>query len=114
MGRSLIEMFDIVKDATRPFLQATVTDGSGTAVDLTGATAVFDMRDEAGTLKVTAASVDIFDATNGKLRYKWAAADTDTVGKFEAEFTVTFDDASILKFPTGPEPITVSVREDVA
>lgn len=88
------------KDDRQPALKVTITDGDGAAVNLTGCTAAFRMRARDGsTLKVNAAAV-ITDAAAGKLEYRWAAADTDTVGYYLCEFVITYGDATKQTVPS--------------
>ncbi len=70
-------------------------------VSLVGATCVLNMRNEGGgELKVSAActltSTD--DATT--VQYDWLLADTDTAGRYLAEFVVTFADGREETFPS--------------
>lgn len=80
--------FFISKDARLPDLEIRLLD-QNSAVDLTGATVVFSMDDEAGVAKVNAAAGTLSDATDGKVKYSWAALDVDTEGTFFGQFIIT-------------------------
>ncbi len=61
-----------------------------TPLDLTGATVRFKDRPIAGgTLKINAIYT-VTDAANGKCKYTFVAADTDTAGTFQAELEATY------------------------
>jgi len=64
-------------------LYATLQDGAGTAIDLTGQTVVFYMKNVTdGTVKVNGSAATIEDELSGQVSYSWAAADIDTAGKY--------------------------------
>jgi len=90
---------------TGPAFQVTLRDGDGTAVDVSGSTILFKMRFVQGrasgvqdTLKVNSAAT-LVDAANGVVEYQWAAGDTDTPGRYLAEFQVTFGSGVIQSYP---------------
>lgn len=81
--------FEIKKGDRLPAIESTLTDAAGAAIDLTNATAVFAFRlNSGGAVKTGAATVT--DAAAGKVKYSWAAGDTDTVGVYAAEWRLTF------------------------
>lgn len=97
---------------TRPVVNATLLDAAGAPVSLTGATVKFIMRAvDASTTKVDSAAT-VVDSSAGRVRYTWVAADTDTVGEFEAEFEVTYSDGGVETFPKVGY-ITVTIADDV-
>lgn len=84
---------------TAPVLEATLEDGSGNPIDLTGASVQFNLRQaRAGDLLIDN-GMTIADASNGLVRYSWADGETDVNGRYRAEFIVTYGDGSIETFP---------------
>ena len=105
--------FKIKQNDTSPIIQATLTDSSDAAVDLTGASIRFHMRKyRASSTKVSAAAV-IVDEDAGTVKYVWQAADTNTAGSYQAEFQVTFSDGTIETFPN-TDFIQVDIVDDIA
>ena len=105
--------FYIKQNDTAPILLVTLKDGDGAVVDLTAATAVFKMRAVGQTTVKTSAAAIIHSADGGQVRYEWAAADTDTIGSFEAEFQITFNDGKIETFPNA-DFIRITVTDDIS
>ena len=91
------EDFIISKDATLPDLEVQLLDESA-VVDLTGATVKFSMDDQLGVAKVNAVVAVLSDGPNGKFKYQWVAADTNTEGIFFGQFEVTAG-AKIYRIP---------------
>lgn len=93
--------FNIKKGSTGPSLVMVLQDSTGTALNLTGATVTFSMTPARGsTPKINDAACVIVSASAGKIRYDWQASDTDTIGSFDAEVTVTWADGKIERFPS--------------
>jgi hypothetical protein len=84
--------FTIKKGDTAPPLAIQIVqDSDNLPLDLTSATATFTMyRNEDGSsVKTNASTATIYAASDGKVRYDWDAADTDTPGTYYGEFTIT-------------------------
>lgn len=97
---------------TSPSLAATLRDGFGKAVNLTGATGVFRMRNAKTRANKISAPIAITDPPKGRVQYDWVIGDTDTIGIFEAEIVVTFGTGDVLTFP-GKEFHRVVVEDDL-
>ena len=105
--------FYIKQNDTSPAMLATLQDANDVAVDLTSASVRFHLRPiSSRTVKVDAAAT-IVTAVDGTVRYDWDAADTDTTGSYQAEFEVTYADASIETFPNDGY-IRVEIISDIA
>lgn len=106
--------FVIKKGDRREPIQRTLKGSDGNPVDLTTASSVkFLMRLlGSGTLKVNAAAAIVAPATNGVVRYNWGANDTDTSGVYEAEWEVTYGDATKQSFPNDHQ-IIVRIFDDL-
>ena len=102
------EIFYIVQGDLEPPVKGVFKDSDGNAINLTGKTLKFYLRNAelTGTVTVT-------DGPNGKAQYDWVSVDTDTAGGFQGEFKIVH---------TGPRPQTapadlpiwVSIRPKVA
>lgn len=106
--------FTIKQRDRRKYLKATAYDSSGSVMDLTGLTAVFNMWKKSDkTVKVSRQAANITDAANGELEYRWQAGDTDEVGEFEGEFETL--DSGNLPY-TLPEDgyIQITITDDIA
>ncbi len=104
--------FYVKQNDTSPAMLATLQDAEGNAVNLTGATVRFHMRSVGGGNPVVDAAATVVTAASGIVRYNWVAADTDTVGTYQAEFEVTYADASIETFPNDGY-IVVQIIDDI-
>ncbi len=95
----MIVDFTIKRGARLPSIVSTLSGGSGRT--LTGATVRFYMFDAtSGLVKVDAVAV-VEDATARRVRYDWAALDTDTTSTYKAEWRVTYGDGLPEYFPEG-------------
>lgn len=80
------------KGSTLPALEMQLVETDGTPVDLTTATGVeFRMGITPGSPKVDAAAI-VVTASEGRVKYEWVSGDVDTVGIYNGEWVVTFDD----------------------
>lgn len=85
-----MSQFWIKENDRLPYLEKTLVDGSGAAVDLTNATAIsFTLLDDNGDAVWTHAATAVAPTTSGRVRYAWGAGETATPGEFRGYFTVT-------------------------
>lgn len=97
--------FKIKQFDRRPVFVVALKDNFGepseAPVSLTTAsTVVFNMRQVGGTaLKVNRAGALITNAAGGEVTYNWGTADTATVGSYEAEVEVMWNDGKPETFP---------------
>jgi hypothetical protein len=107
--------FSIKCGDRKPSLRATLstrnTDGTTSAVSLTGATVEFRLKAPgARAAKVSRAAV-VENAASGIVRFDWAAGDTDTARPdYRAEFRVTFADSTTETFPSRGY-LTIEIEE---
>lgn len=115
--------FEIKQNDRRPVFVVALKDNFGeageAAVDLTAATAVvFNMRAASGgAVKVSRGAATVTNAAGGEVTYAWGATDTDTVGAFEAEVEVAWNDGKAETFPGGPTGGTyfeITISDDIA
>ncbi len=66
----------------------------------------------AGETAVVDADVSIVTAESGIVQYIWDAADTATVGSYQAEFEVTFAGGAVETFPNNGY-IRVEITDDI-
>lgn len=110
--------FVIKKGDLSPAIVAILRDADQEAIDLQTTTIRFHMRHfGSGAMKTDAAAESLqvgdgSDGSKGKVRYQWAAADTDTEGWFEAEFEVT-NQARPQTFPNSRH-LLIEVLEEIA
>ena len=104
--------FYIKQNDTVPSIRATLKNGSGNAVDLASTTIRFHMRALGGTSAKVDAAASIINANTGIVQYDWDAADTDTVGSYQAEFEVTYSDSTVETFPNNWY-ILIKITDDI-
>jgi hypothetical protein len=106
-----MDTFKIKRGDTSPALRFALSPAS---VNLTAASVVFNMRHVSGTVKLNRKAASIITATGTPtVEYEWATDDTDTAGLYQAEFEVTYNDATRETFPNG-DFITVLITGDIA
>ncbi len=103
--------FYLKRNDTKEPIQATLSDQAG-AVDLTGATVRFHMKNRAGTVVVDAPA-EVVTPAGGVVRYQWQAEDTAAAGDFYAEWEVTFPSGAVQTFPNEND-IGIRIAADVA
>lgn len=116
--------FYLKQNDTSPALMRQMLNAAGDPINLTGATAVFNMASIFGVMTCSAKPAVIFTGTlpaelggatvtaaDGWLRYNWDAADTDTAGIFAAEFQVTYAGGAIETAPNGSHETVVITPE---
>lgn len=96
--------FHIKQNDTSPAIESQLEDEDGNAHDISGYNEVhFHMADpNADNAKVvadTSSGVTVTDPDNGKVKYEWSSGDTDTEGRFDAEWQVEYADGAIETFP---------------
>jgi len=104
--------FYVKQNDTSPAMLATLQDASLAAVDIRGASVRFHMRPIGSTQVTVDAAATIVDALAGEVRYDWQAADTATVGAYQAEFEVTYAGDIIETFPNDAY-IRVQIIDDI-
>jgi len=79
--------------------------------DLTGATVAFHMRSLGGANKTSAPALIVTATVTPTVEYSWLAADLDTAGEYEADFTVTYVSGKSETFPeSGYVRVTIAER----
>lgn len=81
-----------------PNFRLKCADADGVAVDLTGATAVLNMKRRGATTRISRA-MTVFDAAGGIVECAWLAGDNATAGVYDSEVVVTFSDGREMTFP---------------
>lgn len=98
---------------TAPAIAEQLFDGTGTAVNLTGASVKFMMWAPGDAAVKVNATATITDAALGKVSYTPTALNTDTIGDYLVEWQVTFSGGAIETFPNSGHQ-KVRVVDDVA
>ena len=108
------QRFTISEDARLPDLEIQLLDNN-VAVDLTGATVTFSMENaDTGALKVDAAAAVLSDATAGKVKYQWAAADVDTPADYFGQFKITVSSKDYLIPNNDDQALVVTIATKVS
>lgn len=93
-----------------PILEFTIVK-DGSAVNLTGATVVFSMYNEARVRKIDKQACTITNATAGIVQYQLQEGDTSEEGSFTGEIQVTDSNSGI---QTTFDAIPITVRAQIA
>jgi hypothetical protein len=105
--------FYIKRNDTSPSMLATLQDADGDAVNITAASVRFHLRPIGSQTVTVDEAATIVTALDGLVRYDWQAADTDTIGSYQAEFEVTYEDGTVETFPNDGY-IRVEIISDIA
>ena len=105
--------FYIKRNDTSPSMLATLQDASGNAIDITAASVRFHLRPIGSQTVTVDEAATIVTAIDGLVRYDWLAADTATIGSYQAEFEVTYADSTVETFPNDGY-IRVEIIGDIA
>lgn len=97
----------------QPYYYAQIIDSSGDAVDLTGASAVFTMKEQDGSIKVNRQSAVITNATSGLLEYRWQTGNTNAAGAYYIEFEVTPASGGKFTVPDRTTKAKVVIEQDL-
>lgn len=89
-------------------------DEAGTAINLTGATVTYTLRNtSSGVLKINGGATTLANqGTNpGEVYYQFAAGDVDMIGTYEEQWQVTYSGGAKETFPVGAVQY-VKIEED--
>jgi hypothetical protein len=90
--------FVIKQGDTSPSIKAVLTDSDGVAINLTGCSVDFVMKDYNNGVVLNEA-MTIVTPLQGIVQYDWQIGDTDNTGTYYAEFKVTYTNLSVETFP---------------
>lgn len=92
--------FFIKQGDTSPNIKAQLTDENGTPVDLSGAVNVYFHMENYNTEEVVIEKEAVIEtAEDGIVYYDWVEADTETPGRYNAEWQVDFGSNVIESYP---------------
>ena len=98
---------------TAPAIAEQLFDGTGTAVNLAGASVKFMMQGPGDAAVKVNATATITDDATGKVSYTPSSTDTNTPGDYLVEWQVTFSGGAIETFPNSDWQ-KVRVKDDIA
>jgi len=104
--------FFVKQNDTSPKLAATLKDGNGQVVDVTGASVRFHMAKLNSSTVITDASATVTNGSAGTVEYAWTASDTASIGTFRGEFEVTFPTGLIETYPNSGY-ISIQITDDI-
>lgn len=105
--------FTIKRNDRLPELEVICKDADGNVVDLTAAdSAKFLMKATNGSTPKVDAAATITSPSAGRIKYSWAASDTDTAGTYNGEFEVSFPGPKLETFPNS-EYIAITIVADL-
>lgn len=93
------ETFSIAAGDTAPRIQAVLRDGAGDGVKLTGADVRFQVHQPRGGDVIIDEPAEVIDDEAGVVRYNWEESDTNELGRYRAEFVVTYNSGTVETFP---------------
>jgi len=99
----------LVQNDTRPWIEFTVTS-AGTAVNLTGGTAIFRFRKADGASVLFSRPCTLTNPAAGKCRYSWQTGDLAEPGDYVGELEIIFSDGTV---QTCSEVLRFSVRREL-
>jgi predicted dehydrogenase len=105
----MAEIFHLKRGDTSPGLRYRLDP----AVNLAGASVVFNMRQRDGGPTVLDRAAATIDPADGVVGYDWEVTDTANAGRFEAEFEVTYSDGAVETFPNDGF-IVVQIAGDIS
>ncbi|HEV2329349.1 MAG TPA: BppU family phage baseplate upper protein, partial [Verrucomicrobiae bacterium] len=73
--------------------------GPAQALDLTNCTVQFVFQDLAGSMATCTGNAQILNASAGQVAYTFTAGQTDTPGRYQAQWKITFPNGQILNLP---------------
>jgi hypothetical protein len=104
--------FKIKRHDRYPSITATLLDGDGAAIDLSGCTVTFLMREQTAASLTVNAAATVVSAAAGTVRYDWLAADVDTAGRYYCEWQITYPDTKKMTVPTSGYDLVI-IEEDL-
>ncbi len=92
--------FSIKAGDNEPLLTDSLTYSDGSAVDLTGASVNFVMRQLSQATYTTLAAASITNASVGAIQYQFTSTDSAIAGLYNGNWIVTFPSSQLMTFPT--------------
>lgn len=112
----MADLLTIKRNDLQPYYYVTVTDDAGTAINLTGASIVCNMKGRrTGALKIDrqSAGISITTPASGQFEYRWQSGDTDTAGEYYIEFEITPTTGGKFTIPAKSSDAMVKIEEDL-